>query len=127
MPSKRHQQFIYNSNSYTAIHPLRGIKTEQKQSDVKRDSKDLSSNISHSLQNIPDTQNESTGHNSKDGKINIRKYRPLPLIPPVQYADKHVPRHIVTIDTSKARGNLDVVRLATRDLGWREVCLISFN
>lgn len=31
-------------------------------------------------------------------------------------------RHIVTVDTSKARSTLDVVRICLKELGWREVC-----
>jgi hypothetical protein len=30
-------------------------------------------------------------------------------------------KSIITVDTSKARSNLDVVRLCLRDLGWKEV------
>ena len=30
-----------------------------------------------------------------------------------------------SVDTSRARGSCDVVRLAIRDLGWREVCCLS--
>ncbi|KAK7480321.1 hypothetical protein BaRGS_00028489, partial [Batillaria attramentaria] len=50
-----------------------------------------------------------------------RPRRPRPVyIPPINYGDRHVPKNIVTIDTSKARGNTDVIRLVARDLGWRE-------
>ena len=34
---------------------------------------------------------------------------------------KTVSRNVVTIDTHKARGNIDVLRMVIRDLGWREV------
>ncbi|XP_076454499.1 tubulin polyglutamylase TTLL11-like [Babylonia areolata] len=50
-----------------------------------------------------------------------RRSRPSVYIPPIHYGERHYPRNIVTIDTSKARGNTDVVRLVARDLGWREV------
>lgn len=33
----------------------------------------------------------------------------------------------VTIDTSKARSNIDVVRLCLRQLGWREVSFLVRN
>lgn len=32
-----------------------------------------------------------------------------------------------TVDTSKARSNIDVVRLCLQELGWKEVCTILFH
>lgn len=32
-----------------------------------------------------------------------------------------------SVDTSRARGSCDVVRLAVRELGWREVCFCLFT
>ena len=35
--------------------------------------------------------------------------------------DNNVGKNLITIDTSKARSNLDVVRMCIRELGWKEV------
>lgn len=35
-------------------------------------------------------------------------------------------RNIITVDTSKARSNLEVVRMCVRELGWREVSAASY-
>jgi hypothetical protein len=76
---------------------------------------------------------ESSGKNSSGNssdKENVsgkppRKPRPPVYIPPINYPSVPVPRNVVTIDTSKARGNTDVIRLVARDLGWREVSAVS--
>ncbi|CAF3988772.1 unnamed protein product [Rotaria magnacalcarata] len=40
--------------------------------------------------------------------------------------DNNAAKNLITIDTSKARSNLEVVRFCIRELGWRE-CFISAN
>ncbi|CAM2703411.1 unnamed protein product [Rotaria socialis] len=40
--------------------------------------------------------------------------------------DNNAAKNLITIDTSKARSNLEVVRFCIRELGWRE-CFISTN
>lgn len=34
-------------------------------------------------------------------------------------------KNLITVDTSKARSNLPVVRLCLRELGWKEVCILG--
>ena len=42
---------------------------------------------------------------------------------PLKTDDRPVTRNCVTVDTSKARSNLDVVRMCIRELRWKEVNL----
>lgn len=69
----------------------------------------------------PDSKGDAPKVGSKDVKGRPRRQRPPLYAPPVHHSEKHVPRNMITIDTAKARGNTDVVRLVARDLGWREV------
>ena len=85
------------------------------------DSKNLSQKNADAKQKPPDSRGDGQKAGSKDVKGRPRRQRPPVYIPPIHYAEKQVPRNVVTIDTSKARGNTDVVRLVARDLGWREV------
>jgi hypothetical protein len=40
---------------------------------------------------------------------------------PTRIEDNNAGKNLITVDTSKARSNLDVVRMCVRDLGWKEV------
>ena len=44
-----------------------------------------------------------------------------------KFMKKHITRHSVTIDTSKAHSNADVVKMCVRELGLVEVCLFIIH
>lgn len=89
----------------------------------KREPRERLSHTSPSSHKTPDLLMDIAKRQSKDLTVTgrPRRQRPPMYIPPIHYGDRHVPRNVVTVDTSKARGNTDVIRLVTRDLGWREV------
>ncbi|KAL8589663.1 hypothetical protein ACOMHN_016047 [Nucella lapillus] len=80
--------------------------------------------VSLTSQNKPgDGKGDGVKGTGRDGKGGGRSHRSRAsmFIPPIYYGERHIPRNVVTVDTSKARGNTDVIRLVTRDLGWREI------
>jgi hypothetical protein len=46
---------------------------------------------------------------------------------PTKMDDNTLGKHLITVDTSKARSNLDVIRMCIRELGWKEVIEKLFN
>ena len=86
-------------------------------------------------------QNESDGDgvaratitHSESGTKNRRKPRKLVSELSLEVkrgkgkARRRKPPNGPSVDTSRARASSDVVRLAIRELGWREVCWFSFD
>ena len=106
-------------NTGTTQSPQRGSATSPQRN---ADARSVSQKNLDSKQKPPDSKGDGLKASIiKDVKGRPRRQRPPAYIPPIHYGDKHVPRNVVTIDTTKARGNTDVVRLVARDLGWREV------
>ena len=55
-------------------------------------------------------------------KVRGRRETEQPTVPTNTAGFAAVPKLEICVDTSRARSNLDVVRLCINELGWKEVC-----
>ena len=79
--------------------------------------------LTHTSGNSLTTINESKDVNKYNVLCSRNSRNPIYIPPIKRNALVNVEENIVTIDTSKARGNVTVVRMVARELGWREVGL----
>lgn len=72
----------------------------------------------------PSSSATTTNTNTNDSaRVPSTPSKPTnPVVPSVVKTDEVLPvKPLITVDTSRARSNLEVVRLCLRELGWREV------
>jgi hypothetical protein len=121
--------FVDQASQAVLPEPQPKKKTTSNQPKKPKSSPRRSKQTTNVSQNPPSTVSSVSSTTNSLSPNNDSSIIPTSVKPSTSTAKNEEVKSIITVDTSKARSNLEVVRLCLRELGWKEVKFLinTFN